>query len=174
MTNFSLISLICSSCLSIINLTANIGSNSIFSLESSSSNITEVDGEIRVNKISSVIINTLIEQFNRSIYTAYSEGSEDTLIYKFQDRLDLFYPKKNRLIINKVLSDRPSFTFVIANEARDRFVDKIRQLHLVFKSVAKDSNREIINVYVTPISKADGWSKFNCFLSSCVRCEKDL
>ena len=124
---------------------------------SSSSNITEVDGEIRVNKISSVIINTLIEQFNRSIYTAYSEGSEDTLIYKFQDRLDLFYPKKHRLIINKVLSDRPSFTFVIANEARDKFVDKIRQLHLVFKSVAKDSNREIINVYVTPISKADGY-----------------
>lgn len=124
---------------------------------SSSSNIALVDNEIIVNKISSIIINTLLDQFNRQIYTAYSEDNNNTLIFKFQDRLDLFYPKLNREIINKVSSDRPSFTFVIANEASDKFKDKIRALHLSYKSLAKDNNREIINVFITPISKSDGY-----------------
>ena len=99
----------------------------------------------------------MIDQFNRYIYTAYSECNDDTLIIKFQDRLDLFYPKVNRKIVNTVDSDRPSFTFVIANEMSDKFVDKIRSLHLSYKSLAKDKNREIINIFITPISKSDGY-----------------
>ena len=122
-----------------------------------SSNIASIDNEIIINKLSSIIINSLIDIFNRYIYTAYSESDIDTIIYKYQDRLDLFYPKNNRRLLNKVDSDRPSFTFVIANDGVDRFIDKIRTLHLSFKSIAKDKNREIINVYKLPISKSDGY-----------------
>ena len=122
-----------------------------------SSNIASIDNEIIINKLSSIIINSLIDLFNRYIYTAYSESDIDTVIYKYQDRLDLFYPKHNRSIINKVIDDRPSFTFVIQNDGVDKFLDKIRNMHLSYKSIAKDKNREIINVFKLPISKSDGY-----------------
>lgn len=126
----------------------------IFSL---SSNIALIDNEVHVNNISKIIINTLINTFNRYIYTAYSESETDTIIYKYQDRLEFFYPKNNRIKVATVDDDRPSFTFVIANEASDRFKDKLHQLQLRFKTIAKDKNREIILVFKNPISKSDGY-----------------
>ena len=126
----------------------------IFSL---SSNIALIDNEIHVNNVSKIIINTLINTFNRYIYTAYSESDKDTLIYKYQERLELFYPKNNRINITTVDDDRPSFTFVLANEIVDKFMAKINNLHLRSKSIAKDRNREIIIIYQNPISKSDGY-----------------
>ena len=125
---------------------------SIFSL---SSNIMMIDNEIIYKGIPNEIIKTLINLFNRNIYTAYSESENDTLIYRYQERLDFFYPKLNRKIITTVDTDRPSFTFAISNDASDKFYQKIKSLNLGYKSLGKEKSRELIIIYLKPISKSD-------------------
>ena len=126
----------------------------LFSL---SSNIASIDNEIVVNRLPKDIINTLIKSFNKDIYTAYSESEYDTVIFKYQDRLEFFYPKNNRNIISLVNDDRPSFTFCMTNERVDEFISRLNKLRLAYTSIAKDKNREIITVFNKHVSKSDGY-----------------
>lgn len=126
----------------------------IFSL---SSNICLIDGEMIVNKISKNIINTLIKMFNRHIYTAYSESENDVVIFRYQERLEAFYPKGNRIIETIIHDDRPSITFAIANEISESFYKKIQLLRLGYQILGKDKNRELVTIYQKHISKSDGY-----------------
>ena len=122
-----------------------------------SSNIMYINNEVKFTGLSKYIINTLINDYNRYIYTAYSESANDTLIYRFQDRLDMFYPKNNRKNIIHVDDDRPSVTFVLDNRITEDFYKRIHRFHLGYQSIAKDKNREIIMVFCKRISKSDGY-----------------
>ena len=126
----------------------------IFSL---SSNIALINNELIVNRLPKEIINTLINAFNKDIYTAYSESEYDTVIIKYQDRLDPFYPKNNRKILSVVNDDRPSFTFAISNDIVQGFISRLNRLRLSYTSIAKDKNREIITVFNKHVSKSDGY-----------------
>ena len=126
----------------------------IFSL---TSNICLINNEMIISRIPKNIINTLIQLYNRYIYTAYSESENDVVIYRYQERLEVFYPKGDRKIETIIHDDRPSITFAIDNEGVDSFYNKIHSLRLGYKSLGKDKNRELITIYQKHISKSDGY-----------------
>ncbi len=124
---------------------------------SSSSGISNINGEIVVNNLPSSIINLLFETFQNDIYTAYGESLNKSFVYNYQERLEALYPKNNREIINNLESDVSSFTFAISNNITTEFIDFLTQLNINYKILAQDKNREIFQIYRNNISKVDAY-----------------
>ncbi len=126
-------------------------------LFSSSSGISNINGELIINNLPASIINLLFETFNNDIYTAYGETLDKSYVYKYQERLEALYPKNNREIITNLEDDIPSFTFAIQNNITNDFIELLNQLNIDYKILAQDKNRDIFQIYRNNISKVDAY-----------------
>lgn len=124
---------------------------------STSSGVAEINNKLITNMIPKVLINTLLTEFEDIIYTAFGESLEKSFIYKYKERLDLLYPKKERVIDKNLTFDLTSITFALSIYRSNEFIDKIDDLGLGYTIISKDKNRIILNIFRNSMSKADAY-----------------
>ena len=60
--------------------------------------------------IPKALINIILSEFKDNIYTAFGEEFDKSFIFKYHERLDILYPKKDRHIGDNVEFDLTSLT----------------------------------------------------------------
>lgn len=124
---------------------------------STSSGIALVNNKTITNLIPKIIINTLINEFNDYIYTAFGEYNEKAFIFKYHDRIKLLYPKKESYISNQLGFDIASITFVIKRTQSMQFINKIETLELNYRIISSDRYRDVISIFRDSVSKSDAY-----------------
>lgn len=122
-------------------------------LISYTSNIALIDGKIIKNEINKNIANLILNEFNESIYTAYSEKLNKCLIYNYIERLDSFYPKCEREIINKFNSNIEQLFIAIKKETKDLIINFIIDNNLSYTLLGEDKNRALFMIYDNKLKK---------------------
>ena len=124
---------------------------------STSSGIAVINNKTITNLIPKIIINTLINEFNDYIYTAFGEYNEKAFIFKYHDRIKLLYPKKESYISNQLEFDVASITFVIKKTKAGQFINKIETLELNYRIISSDRYRDVISIFRDSVSKSDAY-----------------
>ena len=93
---------------------------------STSSGVALINNKTITNLIPKIIINTLINEFNDYIYTAFGEYNEKAFIFKYHDRIKLLYPKKESYISDQLEFDIASITFVIKRTRAMQLLIKLK------------------------------------------------
>ena len=124
---------------------------------STSSCVALINNKTITNLIPKIIINTLINEFNDYIYTAFGEYNEKAFIFKYHDRIKLLYPKKESYISNQLEFDVASITFVIKKTKASQFINKIETLELNYRIISSDRYRDVISIFRDSVSKSDAY-----------------
>ena len=124
---------------------------------STSSGVALINNKTITNLIPKIIINTLINEFNDYIYTAFGEYNEKAFIFKYHDRIKLLYPKKESYISNQLEFDVASITFVIKKTKAGQFINKIETLELNYRIISSDRYRDVISIFRDSVSKSDAY-----------------
>ena len=124
---------------------------------STSSGVALINNKTITNLIPKIIINTLINEFNDYIYTAFGEYNEKAFIFKYHDRIKLLYPKKESCISNQLEFDVASITFVIKKTKAGQFINKIETLELNYRIISSDRYRDVISIFRDSVSKSDAY-----------------
>ncbi len=124
---------------------------------STSSGVALINNKTITNLIPKIIINTLINEFNDYIYTAFGEYNEKAFIFKYHDRIKLLYPKKESYISNQLEFDVASITFVIKKTKASQFINKIETLELNYRIISSDRYRDVISIFRDSVSKSDAY-----------------
>lgn len=124
---------------------------------STSSGVALINGKTITNLIPKIIINTLIDEFNDYIYTAFGEYNEKAFIFKYHDRIKLLYPKKESYIADRLEFDVASITFVIKRTKAQQFINKIETLELNYRIISSDRYRDVISIFRDSVSKSDAY-----------------
>ena len=99
------------------------------------------------------IINNIIKKFENYIYTAWSTNSKNSYIYNFQDRLNLFYPKENKIIFNELNINLPTIYIAINIGCYDEFYSYLDSINLGYEIIAKDLKRNIVKIFNNDFKK---------------------
>ena len=118
-----------------------------------SNNIGFIDNKLFKGSIS--ILNDLINQFDNDIYTLWSNDINNTYVYKYQERLQFFYPKGNLIKIDSFNINLPNIFIAISNDNIDNFINYINNNELNYNIIAKDSKRHIIRISPKNYSEFD-------------------
>ncbi len=124
---------------------------------STSSGVALINNKTITNLIPKIIINTLINEFNDYIYTAFGEYNEKAFIFKYHDRIKLLYPKKESYISDQLEFDVASITFVIKKTKAGQFINKIETLELNYRIISSDRYRDVISIFRDSVSKSDAY-----------------
>lgn len=124
---------------------------------STSSGVALINNKTITNLIPKIIINTLINEFNDYIYTAFGEYNEKAFIFKYHDKIKLLYPKKESYISNQLEFDVASITFVIKKTKAGQFINKIETLELNYRIISSDRYRDVISIFRDSVSKSDAY-----------------
>ena len=124
---------------------------------STSSGVALINNKTITNLIPKIIINTLINEFNDYIYTAFGEYNEKAFIFKYHDRIKLLYPKKESYISDQLEFDVASITFVIKKTKASQFINKIETLELNYRIISSDRYRDVISIFRDSVSKSDAY-----------------
>lgn len=124
---------------------------------STSSGVAEINNKLITNMIPKALINSLLTEFEDIIYTAFGESLDKSFIFKYKERLDLLYPRKERIIDTVLSFDLTSITFALSIYKSNEFIEKIDDLGLGYAIISKDKNRIILNIFRNSMSKADAY-----------------
>ena len=106
-----------------------------------------IDNKLLKSNIDHNQINDLINKFKDYIYTIWATDSINSFIYNFQERLSFFYPKEERLIIEKFNKDIPSISIAINIGCYDEFYEYLKNINLGYEIIAKDQKRNIVRIF---------------------------
>ena len=101
------------------------------------------------------ILNDLIDKFDDNIYTLWSNDINNTYVYKYQDRLQFFYPKGNLIKVDNFNIDLANIFIAISNDNIDNFINYINNNELNYNILAADSKRPIIRISPKNYSEFD-------------------
>lgn len=106
-----------------------------------------IDNKLYYSNIKFEKINEIIDDFKDYIYTIWSSNSFNSFIYNYQERLNFFYPKEDRMIFEKLDKDLP-YLCIALNKGNDvLFFKKIKELNLCYEIIASDLKRNIIKIF---------------------------
>ncbi len=118
-----------------------------------SNNIGFIDNKLFIGSIN--ILDDLISKFDDDIYTLWSNDINNTYVYKYQDRLQFFYPKGNLIKLETFDINLPNIFIAISNDNIDNFINYINNNKLNYNIIAKDSKRHIIRIAPKGYSEFD-------------------
>ena len=98
-------------------------------------------------------LNFIINKYNNELYTAFFEDDNNSYVIKYQERLDLLYPKKNRQIITNISEDINSIIIAMNNINLENFYKDLDDLNLDYIILAKDKNRNLVKISSNKYSK---------------------
>ncbi len=98
-------------------------------------------------------INSLLKQMSSYIYTAYASFFNQVYIINYQSRLELFYPKGNRNIVDTIDTSITSITLAINKEGLSTFYALAKENELQYQTIASDKNRDILVISSMPTKK---------------------
>ena len=116
-----------------------------------------INGNIYESSFNNNILDEIINKFDDSIYTLYLKSNNQYYVYKYQERLELLYPKGYKMLND--ISDNINFIVVALNiNYKDEFIKYININNLFYDILGEDKNRILIRIKKDNFNKNDAYN----------------
>lgn len=116
-----------------------------------------INGNIYESSFNNKILKEIINKFDDSIYTLYLKSCNQYYVYKYQERLELLYPKGYKILND--ISDNINFIVLALNiNYKDEIIKFININDLFYDILGEDKNRILIRIKKDNFNKKDAYN----------------